>query len=125
MCAGRYGRRNHTCTAANSRKRDFTNSLVSYVTAVVIRFSALCTVSQYSVITAGIPEESVEERAQANHLFELLDRDDDQRLEFCDTMLFIFSMDEAGFAYKATFRLGNHNLRLCPKNCMYLGYVEF
>ena len=36
----------------------------------------------------------MEERAQANHLFELLDRDDDQRLEFCDTMLFIFSMDE-------------------------------
>ena len=44
--------------------------------------------------SSGIPEENVEERAQANHLFELLDRDDDQRLEFCDTMLFIFSMDE-------------------------------
>ena len=50
--------------------------------------------SYFPIITAGIPEESAEERAQANHLFELLDRDDDQRLEFCDTMLFIFSMDE-------------------------------
>ena len=67
----------------------------------------------------------MEERAQANHLFELLDRDDDQRLEFCDTMLFIFSMDEGGIPYKTTFRLGNHNLRLGPKNCMHLGYVEF
>ena len=39
----------------------------------------------------------MEERAQANHLFELLDRDDDQKLEFCDTMLFIFSMDEESY----------------------------
>ena len=40
----------------------------------------------------------MEERAQANHLFELLDRDDDQKLEFCDTMLFIFSMNEGRFS---------------------------
>ena len=48
---------------------------------------------------SGISEENVEERAQANHLFELLDRDDDQKLEFCDTMLFIFSMDEGRNCY--------------------------
>lgn len=47
----------------------------------------------------------MEERAQANHLFELLDRDDDQRLEFCDTMLFIFSMDEARIPYERTLNL--------------------
>ena len=44
--------------------------------------------------SSGISQENAEERAQAKHLFELLDRDDDERLEFCDTMLFIFSMDE-------------------------------
>ena len=45
-------------------------------------------------LSLGISQENAEERAQAKHLFELLDRDDDERLEFCDTMLFIFSMDE-------------------------------
>ena len=34
------------------------------------------------------------DRAQAKKLFELLDRDDDNRLEFDDTMLFLFSMED-------------------------------
>ena len=40
-----------------------------------------------------VTKDDGEEHRRAKKMFELLDRDDDQDLEFVDTMIFVFSLD--------------------------------
>lgn len=44
----------------------------------------------YEMLDIG--PDNVEERRQAKKMFELLDHDDDERLEFPDVMIFLFSL---------------------------------
>ena len=41
-----------------------------------------------------VTKDEGEEHTRAKKMFELLDRDDDQDLEFVDTMIFVFSLDQ-------------------------------